>query len=281
MKYYDPVVDKNRHLGLILKAMLLVFVVLYFTSCANIFSELGSKTREPGLVKQIEITMNSDPDAALVLFQALPPSVSVKRENQILLATIYAQICGQDFFNITEALGGAEPTLFLNMMSNFDGVTGAEADSCLLARDTIQGIDPSAANRTVSENILMAYISWSTFGAINHLVADTDDDRSVDAGFNACLVGSVTDAQVASIGVAINEMIDSLANTSGNSGTGSTELDLFDTICPDPPAPSPNFCGITDQATMEADPAAINEVRAIIKSDQGVGLAQCPLCACP
>ncbi len=282
MRYIEPNYYKKQMTSFALKSVFLVTILIYFTSCTNGFTELSSKDREAGLIKDIEIALSKlkDPASALIKFNALPAHIKIKRDHQILRASIYASLCGQDFLNVTSDLAGAG-TLMVNLMAGFPGATTVEADNCTLARDVISAVDPVAANRTLDENLMMAYVSWSTMGSISSAHGDLDDNGIVDGGFDPCLAGTLPDSYAVDLGVSINHMIDSVTAVAAQTGVGGDQLTLLDALCTALGTGAGHFCGVTDPAVLAADAAAIKELRSVVKSDGGIGLAVCPACFCP
>ena len=253
---------------------------LFSVSCANIFSEFADQDSDEAISKDVEILMDKgNYAAALTKYGTLSASFRAERSSQFLLAKIHAGLCGLDFLELSSNLGNlGSNTLFTMLMGAFPGATAATVTSCIDAEGTILSISTDGTQRTTSENLLMAYISWAKIGNILSLTADADDDGSTDGSFDACNTGDLDSTNARHVATGLANMLDGLANI-GSSNVGSDQLsgigDLCDLIDSSLGA-AYNFCNFKEISGITADMES--GVRSVVQEnrDLGIGGGSCP-----
>jgi hypothetical protein len=166
-------------------------------------------------------------------------------------------------------------------MSLNHGATTADIDDCSIAEDLLQAIGP-AADRTGDENALMTLVALHRLGVVANVYADTDDDDTVDAGYNTCT--DVASPYGESITSALWEIYKSAgaSHIPGGSdlvtaiGAACTAIDLADT--------TKNFCTATDPDAFTAN--QVKGALGLAREDAvSFGLGDCAgnvvTCICP
>lgn len=267
-----------------LRFIILILVTIQLSCTDNVLREFADKDDEESILYQT-YRHQAKQEYALALdsFIKLKATTQAKRENQFLLSTIYLGVCGLDFLTLTTDFGDIGSANFLQfLMESFRGATATQLTNCKLAEDVIINLDEDAVNRTVDENVLMVYLSFSKIGSLLSLYADTDDDNAVDGTFAACTVGSLTNLEAGHVATGLRNFIDSMNQVASTIGVGSGSLTSLNAVCTALPA-SANFCTVTDPSALTADQQ--RGVRTIIRESSAIGIAECAgdvtACLCP
>lgn len=194
------------------------------------------------------------------------------------LAGAYASKCGLNFVTFVSALSDSSGSPFLYFMKKFQSVT-VSPSNCYEAQKVIETFGTTSATRTTEQNLFMAVLGMAKIGTYLRDVADTNQDGTTDATFDACADVSISDDYLRQVMSGMGLVIDNLtaltAVLSGNS-SALTDLEAIRATCG-------ATCAITDP-----NGAAFDETvtRILLKTtDQGVGpnpaCTSAAPCLCP
>lgn len=269
--------------------MILCFYI--FTGCSvNILSEFGDKTTDEALLFDAKMKIDEgDWTSAIEKFAEMSDDFRDERDVRALEASAYAGRCGLRFLDLIDIFTNIGSTLlFRELMESFPGATAAQATDCAQAETLIKQIDATATNRTVDENLLMAFLSFVKIGVILSANADANGDGVPNwASGDACSAVNITDANVNQIGTAIANANASLSAVGSASNIGGGQLDSLEQFCAvldDAPLDATyDFCSALNTTDMTANMR--RALRSIIQENQYVGIGSCNNtfvnCICP
>ncbi|MEK6556000.1 MAG: hypothetical protein AABZ31_12215 [Bdellovibrionota bacterium] len=252
------------------------------------FETFATQDDGPSLIRSVKDSLaNQDYAGAVTTCELMEADDADDEEALYVCASAYAGVCGYDLFaviNQITAYNGTTPLIFEYFMTQNHGATLAKVDACNTALTKIRTIG-AAADRTGDQNYLALFSAFTNMGVILNLLADATDDDAPDGGFDACLVGSMTNAQATQFGKALwelyraTEVISSAMTEISDLKTAldgvSAAIDLID--------PTLNFL----LASVNPDSFTANQLRGIrtlIKEGQVLGLNYCAdflTCLCP
>jgi hypothetical protein len=241
----------------------------------NILEAFSDETDADYILVEVKKSINKqDFAAALSQYQTLPASAQAQRENKLLLATIHLGLCGlSNFLQFIEDLGANANPLLKMFMATFGGATVANYSSCIDAENAIKSISDSAGDRSVEENLIMAFIGMAKMGSILANKFDVNADGATDGGLDACdNTSPLPSALAKEVATGFGNMMLSLAATAGATAVGADQFAAFNAACTalNTLGPSLNFCGVYDTANVTA--SMEKGVRSMIKESQDVGL---------
>jgi len=256
--------------------LFIAFLCVSSLSCANLFSELSEKDSDKAKLYDAKRFLDQSKwTEAITKIQSLSATYAARRDVKALLASAYAGRCGIDMLNLINAISSAQPSekLFTTLFNAMASATAAEIDDCAEAEEALNSIGV-VADRTVDENLLMTFVEFGKIGAILNVVADTNDDNTLDPAFDACndTLLKIDDAAAGNKANA-NQLVAALATAiTSLQQTGSTiaQTDLSDLqgVC-NPGAAQYNICTATDAASVTTDQR--KAIRAITNANE-VGL---------
>lgn len=274
-----------------MRAIKIITIFCYFIlGGCNILSEFGDKTSDEALLFDAQMHIDHEEwTDAIEKFDAMTDDFRAEREVRALEASAYAGRCGLRFLDLINIFTNIGTTLlFRELMESFPGATAAQAADCAQAESLIKQIDPVATERTVDENLLMAFLSFVKIGVLISVNADADGNGIPNwASGDACSAVNITDADVNQIGTAIANANASLTAVDGASEIGGGQLDSLEQFCEvldDAPLDaSYNFCAALNTTDMTANMR--RALRSIIQENQYVGIGSCNNtfvnCLCP
>lgn len=257
------------------KILRVIFLMVYFfvaTGCDNILSEFADPETDEALHFEAKRLMNKSKWAeALLKFDEMSAEYLAKREVIYDHAGAYAGLCGLDFLQMVEDLGGGASRLFALFMQSNVGATSTQVDACKAAEAKIKEINTDPNSRTLDENLLMAFVGFTKVGTILALYADTDADGTADWGHNdSCLTTNISDEEVQHVATGLTNALSSLNAVAAESSIGSDATTDLTSICSEP---SVTFC--SDTQTTDIDANEIKAMRTLIQEGQAVGLGTC------
>jgi len=271
--------------------IMMILCFYLFTGCSvNILSEFGDKTTDDALLFDAQMKIDEgDWAGAIEKFDEMSDDFRAEREVRALEASAYAGRCGLRFLDLIQVFTNIGSTLlFRELMESFPGATASQAADCAQAESLIKLIDATATNRTLDENLLMAFLSFVKIGVLLSVNADANADGTPDwASGDACSAAKITDADVNQIGTAIANANASLAAVDGASDIGGGQLDSLEQFCAvldDAPLDaSYNFCAALNTTDVTANMR--QALRSIIQENQYAGIGSCNNtfvnCICP
>lgn len=277
-----------------LRGALVAFLVLSNLNCTvNILESFANKeTNEAYLVEAKRLINDGDYDGALNKLALITGAFAADRSVITLKASAHAGKCGLNFLSFVEAfqnLGTSSIMQFL--LAHFVSGTAAKIDSCISAEDLVESIG-SISERTDDENLLLALISFAKIGTVLSLYTDSDDNGTVDGGYDTCAVGAsrvagnMTTADVRQVGTGITLAVANIGALAGVIDLGGDELADINAACSvlNGLAPALNFCTITDPTAFTAD--HLRAIRGLLReTSDGIGLKTCvggvAACVCP
>lgn len=270
-----------------MKSLFLVTIVILFSflsvSC-NLLEEFGDATSDEALFFDARRSLASgDYTAAIDKIDEISTTYQARREVQFVLAKAYAGRCGMDFLSLVEALEVPTDNILVIFMNAMAGADITAYEDCVAAEDVIKTMEPLAADRTVDENLFMAFLGFSKIGAVLHPRADTDANGVPDTApaFNACtnpasdVVGRLTDELVTEVVTGLALAIEGITESGSTIATG--ESDDLTGACTTLAALNPNynFCSATDASSVTAD--HITGMRLLIMDADAIGLSYCSI----
>lgn len=260
----------------------------------NILQSFADTRSDEALLFEAKKKINSgNYTDALVYFDSMTSAYLQQRDVIAVRASAYAGICGLNFLSLVDGITNmGTARLFIFLMGHFQNGSTATRDACITAENLMQTISTSYASRTSDENLFLALVDLSKMGTVFNRVADSNNNGSVDGGFDACSAVSLPDADVRQIGTAINLLRTSLMGVSGT--TFGSFASVINDICDDwslLPAPLQpyNFCvdassdPVFDGSTFTAN--QLKGIRSLVNESDAVGLGSCTgditTCACP
>lgn len=282
---------ENAHRRLffqILVILLLTSTVLVSCGGDNYFMQMSSKDSDEALYAEaLKLVDAKRYDDALAQIALMSPGGRSGQDVVRTRAGIYAGKCGLDFLNFISRIDQA-PSPFSLFMAGFQGVA-VNLAHCQTAQDLIEtnfgatGVQrESLLGSRVGGNVnlFMAVLGMSKIGAQLRSVADVDGtgghgNGSVDAGFDACSAGSISDAALVNVGTGFALLLDNLTAIAGSlSGGNATLLDGIGAACGDPMLPT-NPCTVTSSSDpIWSDANTRTIIRSLIKS-QSLGIESC------
>ena len=260
-----------------MKKYLYIFLGFYLTACgANIFSASASKTSDESLYEDaLKLIDDADFDGAIAKILLMTTANQNTEEVQRSLAGAYAGKCGLIFLDMMEGLSSGTGTPFNIFMSGFTSITVTPA-SCYTSQTTLETkFGATAAARDNSDvNMFMAVLGMAKIGTYLREKADADQDGVVDAAFNACNAGSISDAEVKQVGTGLGMVIDNFTAVAAAVSGGSGALDAIANLQAACALMPSNPCTITDPNSASWDATRIKAIRSIIKSTS-YGIQSC------
>lgn len=253
--------------------IIILLLNVFLLSCSgNLFLASSNKNSDDALLYDAEMALNSgDWDTAITKITSMSATAQATNEAILLLASAYGGQCGLQAINITNAISGSDP-LFLALMKEISNADATAITACINMEDTL---DTLSGTLTTSNYIFKVYASMAKIGAIANATADTDDDESVDAGFDGCDTLDLSDTYASHIFTGLSRIITNL-NNAGLSGDAS--LSGVSAICG-------GACDETDTANVDAtDRDVAREL--LITNDIGINACGGAFgsgggCACP
>ena len=278
-----------------MKVFLSIWIILsifFSIGCStNILESFADTQSDEALLFKAKMKINDgDYDLALTYFTSMSATFLTRRDVVAVRASAYAGKCGLNFLQLVDNITNLGSTrLFVMLMTAYTSGTTAKRDACISAESYMQTISSSYTGRSSDENLFLSLVDLSKMGVVFNRLADSDNNGTVDAGFDACDGGDFPDADVREIGTAINLMRTSLSGVSGTT-IGSFASSIND-ICANWPAgvAAYNFCvdgssnPIFTGATFTAN--QLKGIRSLVNESSIVGLGSCTgdivACACP
>jgi hypothetical protein len=261
-----------------MKNVLVVFLGFCFlvtSSCAkNLFDELADKKDPKAVVFEAKKALNKRRYAeAIQILEELDPAYLAKRDVAFILASAYVGRCGLNFIRFLGNLQNDAGSGFFGMlMGAFPQAVVDDIDFCVTAEQIIQNVVDDPVDRTLDENFLMLFVSFAKIGVALNAVADTDDDGSVDVGFNHCSAASISNNNVAEVGTGFANALISLTYVGSLLGG---DLSSLTQACDDLVAINPQLaviCTLTDKTQYTQN--MLLALRAVIGS-QSFGIGSC------
>ena len=258
----------------VIKLFLTLLVMGFLSSsCENIYEEAASKDSDEAILYSARLSLaTGDWDAAITEFSSLSATALARPEVIVDYASAYSGRCGLDFLELADLIEniGTTPLMEL-LMTNFPATDATNFDDCKAAEDLLkQTADVNGVASSEDGRFLMAFNSLAKIGAILNFRADSDDNSTVDAGWDPCDGNGATDLpqnDVSEIGTAIVLFYKNLEGFSFGSDLTSAIVTICDAIDGSPA----DFCDETDISTIDANHRQV--IRGMIReTDDGIGL---------
>lgn len=267
-----------------------LMAALALSSCGgtNYFAPASNKDSDDAIMEDVQKLVDKKQwDAALERMGDLSSSgrdsfVAVRTE-----AGIHAGKCGLDFLKYASGLDGAG-SVFSLFTSGFTTST-VDVAECQAAQTLIETkLGATAVDRASNlpnqqaqnVNFFMAVLGTAKIGTQLRAIADTDQDGTIDAGFDACRAANkMTPAEIIQVGTGFSLLLTNFSAIAAAFGDGNQDaLTDVSTKCA---AQTPNPCAITDPANSTwtdpppfplVEPVAITLFRSLTQSTEfGVG----------
>ena len=273
---------------LLLRVIILLALGTQLSCSVNILEEFGdTDTDRSKYVEAQKLVSKSSFTEAIAVLATTSADYQTRSDYRTLLASAYAGRCGLEFLDFVTEIGNIGTSrLYLYLMINRASLaaTADNQSDCSEAITQLQAIGSTGALRTDDQNIFLAAVSFIQMGVIFSKTADTDNDGTLDGGFDACSSGSISDTDIDAYGNALMILIESISAVS-NPAFGSDQLTDVNAICTtlaDPPYNETDICTKTSGAFDASERLLL---RSLIKEDQDIGLGQCSgdisVCFCP
>ncbi|HEX4925080.1 MAG TPA: hypothetical protein VFV50_13390 [Bdellovibrionales bacterium] len=259
------------------KFALLLFLCPPLMSCSNLFTDLSDRDSNKAKLYDAKRALDrSDWTVAIEKLNSLSSTYLLRRDVRAMLASAYAGRCGMDFLNLVDAISNnTDPaaTLFKTLMATMTDATDASIIDCYTAESTLNSIGV-ASDRTVDENLLMAFVQFGKIGAILNFLADVDGNNEFstpgDAAFDPCQNTSLPESDTATSKASANQLVASLAILiEALEATSSTiaqdDLGDLQAIC-DQAGTVNDICSATDASAVTTDQR--RTIRAIIRGNE-------------
>lgn len=254
----------------------------------NYFTPMSVKTSDEAIFEDAKkLVDQQDWDGALAKISGLSASFRSTPEVVKYESSAHAGKCGLNLLQFMQDIGGAG-SLFQKFMGAFT-TTPVDVSECQEAQSVIEGtLGTTAAMRLATAgsygtdiNTFMAILGMAKIGTQLRDAADPNMDGDY-TGFNACMAGEISDAEVAQVGTGFALLIDNFTTIAADLGSSA---DAITDIQDDCALIVPNPCTTTDpEHATWSDPIALTAFRALIKSDD-MGLGVCnnanPFTCCP
>ena len=267
---------------------LLLVCLVSFSSCQNVFNNLGSHTSDEAIYEDALKAMDAQDYASAVAdFNKLSGGFAAHTTILENWAGALAGKCGLNFINYMNALAAANlgATTFFTFLMKAWGNTVIDPASCSAAEGKIKAIwamdSPSG-----SQQLFMAILSLVKIGTYVRSKADNTENAglgngTIDVAYDSCNAAAapathnLTDAEVAEVVTGFALFLTNIVNFSASlSGSLSAVVSGFTGaggICSFLPA---NTCTTTNASSVTA-PMILN-MRRLLKTDT-VGLEACPV----
>ncbi len=265
--------------------------IFFSIGCStNILESFADTQSDEALLFKAKMKINSgDYDMALTYFLSMSTTFLSRRDVLAVHASAYAGKCGLNFLDLVDGITNiGTARLFVFLMGHFQSGTSTKSDACASAETLIQNISTSYTSRTSDENLFLSLVDLAKMGVIFNGTADSDNDGSVDGGYDPCSSGSISDADVRQVGTAINLLRTSIVGVSGTS-FGAFAADI-NTLCDAWPGgvAAYNFCVSGGSPVFDGSLFTANQlkgIRSLMNESTVVGLGTCTgdivACACP
>lgn len=260
-----------------MKKILLILTILACASCDNAFEEMSSKNSEEAILYSARMALaTGDWTKAISEFARLSTTTLARPEVVVDRASAYSGRCGLDFLSLVEEIDDLGSVPILEMaMTNFTATDASNFADCKLAEDLLKTIaDEEGVVSIERGQFLMAFNSIAKIGAILNYRADSDDDGSVDAGWDPCDGNGAADLpanEVSEIGTGIILFYKNMQSFS----LGSSVTSQVDAICTAIDGTPLDFCDAVNVADIDDTHRQV--IRGIIReTDDGLGLGISP-----
>lgn len=264
------------------KATVLQVAIIYIFNCgcANIFNEMADKTTDKALLYETKLKLGKGEwDGALEQIALMSADYQLRRDIKVLKASAYAGKCGLNFVDLATSLQGGASGLFAILLQARTGATQLNLNNCIISEEILAGI-ASVTDRTVEENILMAFLGLIKVANILNIRADTNANGTVDVGWTPCggagntnlPTSDVTRADATEIVTGIASFLTNItaAGAGASAGTFFTSLN---TLCSGLGANNP--CSVSKRSDVDFGGVFHTKaIRSLITGrDTGIGLA--------
>lgn len=277
----------------------MIFIFLYSTSCSNALSTFADETELNSLYYiALEGVRDANYATAIEVCENMPSSFLTKARTAEptaaeICASAYAGRSGFSILGMVDLLTTFNPaaptsTLLEFFMTQLTSSAAANVTDSSSAIGVLRELG-EAGSRSVDQNAFVALLALRTMGVIANESADKysadADDGAVGGGFDACVVGSITDADARLFGLAFWELNQSLLQLATVSTDYSDLSSAVATICTALGVSGGDLCSAADPTALSA--AQVNDARSLIKEGGAVGVDQCggstayPACICP
>lgn len=267
------------------------------TSCggSNYFTPMSAKNTDEALYEDmLKMVDSRDWDGALAKYDELSDGYKTNYEVIKTLSGIHAGKCGLDFLAFTSGMSGGSGGAFSTFMSGFTNLdvdmTECQASQTVLetsfGNTALARVANLGSTKATEVNMFLAILGAVKIGAQLRVKADANQDGSIDAGYDSCSSGKISDNEVIQVGTGLALILtnfSTIASTLGGNADAISDLsDACDNITPNP-------CTITDPANAAwtapvTGAAVIKGLRGVIKSSsmgiEGCGNADVFTC-CP
>jgi hypothetical protein len=236
-----------------MKISRVLIMILFISSLnsvgCNLFSEMSDKTSDEAVADDVVNLIDKHKwNDAILKWNTMSADGQAKRANKVLLASAYAGRGGLDILNVITSMNnnssGANSAIFSVLMTAFRGKEIHDFDDQIEAERILTNLGV-AGQRTIDENILMAFISLAKIGTLMAATADINTDGVVDGTFDNCT--NISNVQAAHIVTGLSNLTMSLA-AAGTSIAGSS-ITAITNLCN---VVLPGACSITDVSSVNA-----------------------------
>jgi hypothetical protein len=259
----------------------IIFILPALISCSgNSFKTFGDVTSDSALYYQAILAINDgDFDEAIDACSNMSSGYADNREVLFLCASAYAGRCGFDMLGhitfLTDYFAAPTVNLFDYYLQQFLGTSAQDVTDCQTAETLMRNIGEASA-RNDNENAFMILLSLFKIGIYINETADATDNAVVDAAFDTCSTGSITNNQIVEMAGAFWELKQSSAATS-ISGLSDVNTAVT-TICTalDTKGASYDFCDLTAfPTTLNMTAGYLKGMRAVVGDSSSIGIDSC------
>jgi hypothetical protein len=256
--------------------LFLTILCLLSTSCKNAFEEMASKDSEAAILHAARMHLAAGEwTEALSEFARLSDETLATTEVVVDRASAYSGRCGLDFLELADMIDNIGSTSLMTLLiTNFPASSAVNFADCKLAEDLLKTVaDTNGVAETEDGRFLMAFNSLAKIGVILSHRGDSNDDGTVNAGWDPCddTTGTTNlpNADLNEIATGIVLFYKNLQGFSFGSGLTTS----INTLCNDPAinGTAADFCDEENVSGITAAHRAL--IRSIVvDTDDGIGL---------
>lgn len=255
--------------------LFLTILGLLNSSCKNAFEEMSSKDTDAAILYAARMHLSAGEwTEALSEFARLSSETLATTEVVIDRASAYSGRCGLDFLNLADMIGNiGSDSLMQLLMENFPASDASNLADCRLAEDLLKTVaDSNGVVENEKGRFLMAFNSLAKIGVILSHRGDSNDDGTVNAGWDPCDNGTgTTDLPNADLNEIATGIVLFYKNLLGFE-FGSDLTSAIDSLCTAIDSTAADFCDQENTTGITADHRVM--IRSIVvETDDGIGLS--------
>lgn len=255
--------------------LFLTILCLLSSSCKNAFEEMASKDSEAAILYAARMHLSAGEwTEALTEFARLSADTLATTDVVIDRASAYSGRCGLDFLGLADMIENiGTNSLMALLMENFPASSAANFADCKLAEDLLKTVaNTSGVVSTEKGKFLMAFNSLAKIGVILSHRGDSNDDGTVNAGWDPCDdITGATDLPDADLNEIATGIVLFYKNLQGFSFGSSLTSEIV-SLCTSIDGTAADFCD--EEVTTGITATHRVMLRSIVvETDDGIGLS--------